>query len=572
MAENKNTMREWSERLEVGKRDDELLEVAARLERAGRDEPSAPSVEFRRQLRRDLLNQYETAADKPARRLWRLAGSVAAVGLLAVIVIITWLSMSSAGRTIPGDAAVAGGAATPVNIAIAPWLSLPPGGTTTDMNIPTAPVPAASLGAYGISAPNGLAPGQPLEVTARWHIPAELGAAGAFAQIHNDAGQIVADASGPIQALGSEVYEFNLAIPLPDTLPDGSYTVLFGLLDAASARLPLYDLVNSAVIYEESSSPLVVGPAQPTGSEATEMPITPTPPLSGYTLLDYSVTGGIVTETMETDSGETQTQSLLVPGMTVEVVTRWSRPTDAGDMTAFVHLVQSGDAIVAQSDAPVSVEANSDGQAAEVTLTLVIPADLAPGEYQLVGGLYDMASGARLPFSTAEGEVTLVVMGEYVVSEGGDSNLDQMNEAVIELQDENQSLITLQPPNEAGNNLVTVIDVEPAAGTVVSGTAPIHFRITLSYSLDSLSSAFLEARVVEPAAGDGRQLGKATADLSGRNGALELEIVVDPTSTLYGLSGPADLGLEFEIRPDAAGEAIPFVIETPGDVHWRYEP
>lgn len=76
MAENKDNLREWSEQLEAGARDDELLAVAARLESAAQDAPPAPSVEFRRQLRRDLLNQYATASNRPANRLWRWAGSL----------------------------------------------------------------------------------------------------------------------------------------------------------------------------------------------------------------------------------------------------------------------------------------------------------------------------------------------------------------------------------------------------------------------------------------------------------------------------------------------------------------
>ena len=189
----------------------------------------------------------------------------------------------------------------------------------------------------------------------------------------------------------------------------------------------------------------------------------------------------------------------------------------------------------------------------------------------MVAGLYEPGTGARLSFTTADGEVMNLIRTDFVVSDRN-ANSEQMNETVIELQDENHSLIPLHPTTETGQNVVSVIDIEPAAGAVVSGTAPIHFRITLSYSLDSLSSAFLEVRVAELMAGGGRQLGKATADLSGRNGALELEIVIDPASALYGLNGPGDLGLEFEIRPNPTGEAIPFVVETPGDVRWRYEP
>jgi hypothetical protein len=546
MAENKNTLREWSERLEAGERDDELLEVAAWLERASIDEPSAPSVEFRRQLRRDLLNQYETMADRPVSRLWRLAGSVAAIGLLAVVVVATWLSMSSAGRNIPGDAPVVTGMPTPVYI-------------------PTAPVDAAALGSYGVNAPDGLEAGRELEVTAHWHIPGDLGGTAAFAQLRNSAGQIVAEASGTLMDLGGEIYKAGLLMRLPDSLPDDNYTVIFGLLDAAGGRLPLYDFVHSTVIYEEATSPLIVGATESASGATTETAITPAPstPL-GYTFIDYSVSGGIVTETTQTDSGESQTQFLLVPGLNVEVITRWSRPLNAGNVEAFVHLTQGSDTIIAQSDAPVRIEANSDEQTAEVTLTLAIPADLAPGEYQLVGGLYDTATGTRLSFSTADGEVTLVEMGEYVISDGGNPYLEEMNATVEGLQDENATPVF--NIEEAQGDMLVVREVSPPNGAALGGTAPVDFVVTIDYALVSLPQAILEVRVVDLQGESGRGVGLATVDniLQG-TGTTTVVVVVD-----FGkeLAGSTELGLWLQFKPDAA--AAPALIEMPEEYRWRY--
>jgi hypothetical protein len=545
MAGNDNHIKEWAERLEAGERDDDLLALAARLERAGLDEPTAPSVEFRRQLRRDLLNQFETTADRPARRLWRFAGSVAAIGLLAVIVVATWLSMSSARRNIPGDAPMVTGMSTPVYI-------------------PTAPVDAAALGSYGVSAPNGLEAGRTLEVTAYWHIPNDLSAAGAFAQVYNDAGQVVAEADGPIKGLGSEAYEATLVIQLPDTLPDGGYTVVFGLLDAAGGRLPLYDFVRSTVIYEESTSPLIVGSAAPAGGAVTETAITPVPSSpSGYTFLDYSVSGGIVTETIET-LGETQTSNMLVPGMDVVITTRWSLPLDAEDVTAFVHLVREGNPIIAQSDAPIQVATPSDGRPSEATLTLSLPADLAPGLYQLVGGLYETATGTRLPFSTTEGETTLVTLGEYEVSDGGKPYLEEMSETIERLQSENTTPI----PNldEAERDTLVVREVSPPNGAALGGTAPVDFVVTIDYALVSQPQAILEVRVVDLQGEDGRGVGLATVDniLQG-TGTTTVVVVVD-----FGkeLAGSTELGLWLQFKPDMT--APPILIEMPEDYRWRY--
>jgi hypothetical protein len=543
MFKNEKPTSEWSNQLEAGERDDELLALAARLERAGREEPSAPSVEFRRQLRRDLLDQYEAAAGRTDERLWRLAGSVAAIGLLAVLVVATWLSISSAGRNSSGAPAIEG-AATP-------------------MYIPTAPVEAAALGAYGVSAPDGLAPGRELEVTAFWHIPGALNGTAAFAQLRNDAGQIVAEASVTLMDVGSENYKADLLMQLPDSLPNGGYRVVFGLLDETGARLPLYDLVTSSVIFEYAADPLTVwaiGPADGAPSEAGPV-ATASPPDGGrYSFLGYSINGGIVTETTQTDGGEAQTQNLLVPGMDVEVITLWSLPADAGDATAFVHLVREGSPIVAQSDAPIRAATAADGEPAEAVLTLILPADLAPGNYQLVGGLYETATGARLPFSTAEGEVTLIEIGEYVVSDGGNANLEEMNETIERLQDESENVTPTFNINEAQDDMLVVREVSPPSGSVISGNEPVDFVVTVDYALISLPQAILEVRVVDLQGDGGRGVGLATVDniLQG-TGTVTAVVVVDLGKEL---AGSTELGLWLQLKPDATAAPVFMIPET----------
>ncbi len=413
MKENKMNLRDWSEQLEAGERDDELLSVAARLEKT-RGEIPAMSVEFHRQLRRDLLNQYDTA-DKSSGRFWRFAGSLAGAGLLAVIVIATWLSVSSAGRVPFGDS---------------PNVGIP--------RVSTPPVTAAVLTAFSENVPEGLTTGGTLDIHVRWMIPDALVGARPFAELRDDSGQTIAQADGQLHTSGEE-QTADFLIVLPDTLPEGDYTVVVGLYDEDGARMPIYDSISSAVIYEYVIESATIGENGIANIDpvATALP----PDGARYTLLGYSVRGGIVTETVQTDGGEEQTQSRLVPGMDIEVVTHWGLPLDPAEATAFVHLIRKDDGtMVAQSDQPIQTATTADGRRAKARLMLSVPADLAPGAYQLIGGLYDPASSTQLPFSITitagegiAGEVNRFFIGSYFVSAGGDSSLDPMDKALIEL-------------------------------------------------------------------------------------------------------------------------------------------
>ncbi len=411
MNKNKREMQEWAERLEQGKRDDELLSLAARLEKAGADEGTALPVEFQRQLRRDLLNQYPDAA-RPTRPFWRWAGALASVGLLTALVLTVWLSVSSVGRFAPG--------------------------------------------------------GAPLE---------------------------------------------------------------------------------------QSSTPTV---------EAAAAAVSSAPPdVLRHTFLGYSVSGGIVTETMETDGGEAQTHSLLVPGIPVEVVMQWNSPADSEAATVFVHLLASDGSLVAQADAPVSA---SDGTPNETIVSLNLPDDLAPGEYQLVGGLIDPVTGERLPISTAEGEVTLLPLGDYTVSAGGDAELTQMNEALIELQGSETVLeLNLQ---DANRDLVIVREITPASGAVLSGTAPIEFTITIDYALVSLPEANLDVKVTElMAGGSGRGVGSTVIPIEQGTGTTTVVVTVSPNELLKA----TELGLWIQIKPGDARSA-PIFVDMPPDYRWSYTP
>ncbi|UCG25273.1 MAG: phospholipid carrier-dependent glycosyltransferase [Chloroflexota bacterium] len=108
-------------------------------------------------------------------------------------------------------------------------------------------------------------------------------------------------------------------------------------------------------------------------------------------------------------------EEAVTTGATAELVTIW-RVSDAAkvgpavppafetDVVLFTHLLDPAGGIVAQRD---SLEAPSwDWQAGDIFIQihpLVIPADAAPGSYTAVVGVYDRASGARLPVIDGDG-------------------------------------------------------------------------------------------------------------------------------------------------------------------------
>lgn len=101
----------------------------------------------------------------------------------------------------------------------------------------------------------------------------------------------------------------------------------------------------------------------------------------------------------------------VLPGQSVQVKVRWYVPrgVPGQDYTTLVHLGQpdapplsTGDSPPLGGDYPTSVWRN--GEAIDDAYFLVIPADLPPGRYPVWIGLYDPATGERLPV-TVEGQL-----------------------------------------------------------------------------------------------------------------------------------------------------------------------
>lgn len=406
MNANRND-KAWAARLEAGHEDDPLLELAAQLKRASEETRAAPTVAFQRQLRRDLLNQYERPAARPWHVLGRWAASALAIIVLAAAVGLTWFSISGSGRPSFGGAALTEPATNP------------PGG-------------AASV----------------------------------------------------------------------------------------------------------------------------------------YRLLDHTITG-VITETATTldPAGQTVTK-LLTPGVNVEVTTHWSLPPDAGPVSAFVHLLDSEGRIVAQADGPVGAASDATDPLSASILALALPADLSAGTYELVGGLYVLATGTRLTVNTDDGQFTAIPLGQYEVAEPDAAGW--LNEEVLAtLTAQRHDIILHAQLLESQQDALLVHEVSPSAGTTLGSAVPLEFAITVDYALRSAPAGILEVRIVEKQPGEaGRGVGLATVDnLVQGTGTVTAVVVVNPATDL---SGPADLGLWLQLRTDAASP--PILIEMPEAFGWRYEP
>jgi hypothetical protein len=83
----------------------------------------------------------------------------------------------------------------------------------------------------------------------------------------------------------------------------------------------------------------------------------------------------------------------------------WESLTPAGaDYTLFVHLRNQADETVAQMDQPLTQNVYpsslwSPGELIPDTVTIPLPNSLPSGEYSLWVGLYDFATGQRLPIA-----------------------------------------------------------------------------------------------------------------------------------------------------------------------------
>jgi hypothetical protein len=94
--------------------------------------------------------------------------------------------------------------------------------------------------------------------------------------------------------------------------------------------------------------------------------------------------------------------------MTITLFWQVTAPLDA-DYTVFLHMRDAADRTMAQADAPplqgfYRTSAWQIGEILNDTHRLTLPADLKPGPYRIIVGLYDPQTGQRLPLLDAAGK------------------------------------------------------------------------------------------------------------------------------------------------------------------------
>lgn len=106
------------------------------------------------------------------------------------------------------------------------------------------------------------------------------------------------------------------------------------------------------------------------------------------------------------------------PGDVLSLALSWGAADPVAEgITVFVQLLSPDGALVAQSDGdPLNGLAPLAAQPANAPVqdcrALLVPADAPPGDYTVIGGLYDRATGARVPVAGADGaEADHVVLG-----------------------------------------------------------------------------------------------------------------------------------------------------------------
>jgi hypothetical protein len=183
-----------------------------------------------------------------------------------------------------------------------------------------------------------------------------------------------------------DIYRVPVALDAARTAAPAGVHVEAGLYDLSSGdRLPAVDQSSGAPLNPPFLAEAKLPPSMPAS-----------PPAEGQEL-------ATIGDSLRLDRLEVQ--AAADPGeKAVPVTLGWTvlRPLTC-DCKLFVHLVrQPGDQPLAQVDEPVLAGRYpgrlwEPGEWLDDEHSLALPADLAPGRYQLLLGLYDAANGQRLP-------------------------------------------------------------------------------------------------------------------------------------------------------------------------------
>jgi hypothetical protein len=181
-------------------------------------------------------------------------------------------------------------------------------------------------------------------------------------------------------------------VPIAEDAPEGVYTINVGLYQQVGQQAISLPLVQDGQLLEATSisiGPVKIGqPARFTVEAASPQVVLNQPfgDVPNLTLLGYDLERLV-------DEGQ--------PSLQLSLYWR-SEALLPADYTTFVHLLNQAGDVVAQKDRPPLDGAYptslwDPGEIIADQMRIPLPSDLPDGNYNLVVGLYDFNTGARLP-------------------------------------------------------------------------------------------------------------------------------------------------------------------------------
>ncbi len=271
----------------------------------------------------------------------------------------------------------------------------PAGAITSPSGNSTRLTTGVSLLEYWL-APAIAEPGQPLDLTVRYQLTPPYAEGGWQMQWHDPEGRPAAsmttvstDHTGTDQPY---VALAQLSPRVPVTATAGTGTLQLTRLDATG--VPVGDVVEIPVQVRA-------------GQRSFDLPVLDRPVNANFA--GQLLLAGVLLPT-----------NTAAPGAILPVTLIWQTidPPES-DLTAFVQLLDASGRLVAQApDMPPADRPTSawlPGEVVSSTYTLTLPADLAPGTYQVIAGLYDAQAAGMPRLRLVPGGAGHAVVGELAI-------------------------------------------------------------------------------------------------------------------------------------------------------------
>ncbi len=284
---------------------------------------------------------------------------------------------------------------------------------------PAPPIPAASFGEalqlVGYELPDAeYRPGHLLSAELLWCLQGESDQDYSIRlELADQVGNVVATGTQfmgrPVATAGGQLLLLRSGVAVPAAADPGRYRVRVSVLEAASGE-PL------RFFRPWPARSLTLGEV-----EVTAWPLQTTAPP-----VDHLLQASFGEPPQVTLHGYRLEERLWPAGASVPLTLVWRSQADLdGYWDVLVHLVDANGAIAAQGDGPPTggFRPTSSWREGEIIVDerqLLLPADLAPGRYELWTGLYHPDTGARLPaFSAGQRQADdRVLLGTLTVAAG----------------------------------------------------------------------------------------------------------------------------------------------------------